>query len=64
MHDVADPDPPLIEIVRGLVFGEGPVWDIRQKWLYFVDIIGDKVLKWNPGIGVETVLAHRAISTE
>jgi gluconolactonase len=57
MHDVADPDPPLIEIVRGLIFGEGPVWDARQNWLYFVDIIGDKVMKWIPGIGTETVLA-------
>ena len=47
---------PFDEIVPGLVFGEGPAWNKRTKELFFVDIIGDKVLKWKSGIGVEIVL--------
>ena len=47
---------PFDEIVPGLVFGEGPAWNKRTKELFFVDIIGDKVLKWKSGVGVEVVL--------
>lgn len=57
MREIADEEAPSTEIVRGIMFGEGPVWDRRKKVLYFVDIVGDKVLKWTPGVGVETVLA-------
>ena len=57
MHDVADADAPLVQIVHGLVFGEGPVWNQREKRLYFVDIVGDKVLRWSPGVGLDTVLS-------
>jgi gluconolactonase len=57
MHEIADADQPLVEIARGLMFGEGPVWDQRNKWLYYVDIIGNKVMKWVPGVGSQVVLA-------
>jgi gluconolactonase len=57
MREIADPEPPLVQIVQGLIFGEGPVWNRREKRLYFVDIVGDKVLRWSPGVGTETVLA-------
>jgi len=49
-------NPPLDIIARDIVFGEGPVWDVRNKQLYFVDIIGDTIWKWKPGSGLEVVL--------
>ena len=42
-------NPPLDIIARDIIFGEGPVWDARNKQLYFVDIIGDTIWKWKPG---------------
>lgn len=57
MHDICDDDAQLVEIVRGLTFGEGPVWDRRGHRLYFVDIVGDKVLSWTPTVGLATVLS-------
>ena len=49
-------NPPLDIIARDIIFGEGPVWDARNKQLYFVDIIGDTIWKWKPGSGLEVVL--------
>ncbi len=57
MHDVVDTAASRVQIVQGLKFGEGPVWDREDRCLYFVDIVGDKVLRWSPGIGVQTVLS-------
>jgi hypothetical protein len=45
----------LVGIARGLMFGEGRVWDQRNKWLYYVDIIGNKK-EWVPGVGSQVVL--------
>ncbi len=53
---IVDRNPPLDIIARDIVFGEGPVWDARNKQLYFVDIIGDTIWKWKPGSGLEVVL--------
>jgi gluconolactonase len=53
---VVDPEARLDSIVQNLAFGEGPVWDRRQKLLYFVDIIGSTIWKWTPGKGQEVVL--------
>ena len=49
-------DPPLDRIAHGLTFGEGPVWDKRTQQLYWVDIIGNTIWKWKPGVGREAVL--------
>ncbi|MBI2292067.1 MAG: SMP-30/gluconolactonase/LRE family protein, partial [Betaproteobacteria bacterium] len=49
-------NPPLDIIARDIIFGEGPVWDAHNKQLYFVDIIGDTIWKWQPGSGLEVVL--------
>ena len=48
--------PPLDVIARGIVFGEGPVWDARNRQLFFTDIIGDTIWKWKPGGKQEAVL--------
>ena len=53
---LVDRDPPLDRIAYGLTFGEGPVWDKRTKQLYWVDIIGNTIWKWKPGVGREVVL--------
>src|SRR5215470_14749451 len=50
-------DPPLDTIAHGLTFGEGPVWDRRNKRFLWVDIIGDTIWQWSPGVGKE-VLIH------
>ena len=53
---VADLQPPLDSIAQGMSFGEGPVWDRRKKVMYWVDIIGNTIWKWTPGVGREVVL--------
>src|SRR6266849_5374719 len=53
---IIDKDPPLDSIAQGLTFGEGPVWDRRTGQLYWVDIIGNTIWKWRPGVGQEIVL--------
>ncbi|MEK7877583.1 MAG: SMP-30/gluconolactonase/LRE family protein [Pseudomonadota bacterium] len=53
-------NPPLDIIARDIIFGEGPVWDARNKQLYFVDIIGDTIWKWKPASGLEVVLKPSA----
>ena len=55
-ESVVDRHPPLDSVAQGLKFGEGPVWDKRNKVLYFVDIIGSTIWKWTPGVGREVVL--------
>src|SRR5258706_1763970 len=53
---IIDKNPPHDIIARDIIFGEGPVWDARNKQLYFVDIIGDTIWKWKPKSGLEVVL--------
>jgi gluconolactonase len=55
-------NPPLDVIAQDIIFGEGPVWDARNKQLFFTDIIGDTVWKWKPGAGAEAILkpSHKA----
>jgi len=53
---------PLVEetVARDIAFGEGPVWDKRNKQFFFTDICGDAVWKWKPGVGQELVLKPSA----
>ncbi|MBI4189931.1 MAG: SMP-30/gluconolactonase/LRE family protein [Betaproteobacteria bacterium] len=53
-------NPPLDIIAREILFGEGPVWDARNKQFIFTDIIGDTIWKWKPGSGQEVVLKPSA----
>lgn len=48
--------PPLDIIARNIVFGEGPVWDARNRQFFFTDIIGDTIWKWKPRGGLKPVL--------
>jgi gluconolactonase len=49
-------DPPVDQIAHGITFGEGPVWDRRQKRLLFTDIIGNTIWQWVPGVGAEILV--------
>ena len=48
--------PPLDQIAHGLYFGEGPVWDRRKKRFLWVDIIGDTIYEWTPGVGTKALV--------
>jgi gluconolactonase len=54
---IVGPNPPLDQIAQGTFFGEGPVWDRRKKRFFWVDIIGDTIYQWAPGVG-KSVLVH------
>jgi gluconolactonase len=56
LERIVELDPPLDRIAHGITFGEGPVWDRRRKHLFFVDIVGNTIWKWIPGVGREIVL--------
>ena len=43
-------DAPLDRIYHGMTFGEGPVWNRRDGTLLWVDIVGDTIYRWQPGI--------------
>ena len=49
-------DPRLDQIAHGLYFGEGPVWDRRQQRFLWVDIIGDTIYEWTPGVGTKALV--------
>ena len=31
--------------------GEGPVWDVAEQALYYIDILGNAVFRWDPASG-------------
>ncbi len=33
--------------------GEGPVWDVAEQALYYIDILEQKVLRWHPETGAQ-----------
>ena len=53
---LVDKNPPLDRIAYGMTFAEGPVWDRRNEQLMWVDIIGNRIWRWRPGIGREVVM--------
>ena len=44
------------KVAGGFVFTEGPVWNHRDGYLVWVDIIGDTIWKWVPGQGKSVVV--------
>ena len=57
LERIVGADPPLDQIAHGLYFGEGPVWDRREQRFLWVDIIGDTIWQWKPGVG-QKILIH------
>lgn len=45
----------LSTISGGYTFTEGIMWHSREKYLVWTDIIGDKIMKWRPGIGTSVL---------
>ena len=43
-------------IPAGTLFGEGPIWFAEHGYLLWTDIVGDKIMKWQPGEGVSVFL--------
>ncbi len=50
-------DSVLERVAQGLIFTEGPVWEPRQGVLFFTDIRGDRIIRWTPGLGMETLFS-------
>jgi gluconolactonase len=55
-HDLVPRDAVLERVSHGHIFNEGPVWNAREGALYFVDILGDTIWKWTPGVGESVFL--------
>src|SRR2546428_6364274 len=49
-------DAPLDRIHHGLSFGEGPLWNRRDGTFLWVDIVGDTIYRWKPGVGAEVFI--------
>lgn len=47
---------PLDCIHHGLHFGEGPLWNQRDGTFLWVDIVGDTIFRWRPGVGTEVLI--------
>ena len=47
-------------VATGLTFTEGPVWNHREGYLAWVDIIGDAIWKWVPGEGKTVIMSPSA----
>jgi len=56
MKDLFESNPPLDHVAGGISFAEGPVWDKRKQCLMFSEIIGSRIHRWTPGVGLETVM--------
>ena len=53
---LVSPDAPLDRIYHGLSFGEGPLWNRRDGTFLWVDIVGDTIYRWKPGVGAEVFI--------
>ena len=53
---------PVRIIARDVLFGEGPVWDARNRQFFYTDIIGDTIWRWTFSAGSQPVLrpSHKA----
>ncbi len=53
---VVPTDARLDRIRAGTIFGEGPIWFAERGYLLWTDIIGDRIMQWQPGQGVSVFL--------
>src|SRR5258705_13787304 len=49
-------DAPLDRIYHGMSFGEGPLWNRRDGTFLWVDIVGDTIHRWKPGVGAQVFI--------
>ena len=56
LKNIIDDDAPLDQLAYGLSFCEGPVWDRRKGLLYWVEIIGNTLWTYEPGVGRKIVM--------
>ncbi len=49
-------DTPLERLYDGMSFGEGPVWNRRDRSFYWVDIVGDRIYRRKKGGAAEVFL--------
>lgn len=56
LERIVRPDAVLQVIATKTVTGEGPVWNAREGYLLWVDIVGDTIWQWKPGVGTSVFL--------
>jgi gluconolactonase len=56
-RDIVPEDAVVEQVSTGHLFTEGPVWDPREGALLWVDITGDTIWKWIPGVGRSVFLS-------
>ena len=47
----------ISRVSTGYIFTEGIMWHSQKKYLVWTDIIGDKILKWTPGVGTSVLMS-------
>ncbi len=52
--DLIDPDIQIEQIGTGCQFTEGPLWNVKEKFLLFSDIPANQMKKWTPESGITT----------
>jgi gluconolactonase len=55
-REIVPADAVVEQVSTGHEFTEGPVWDPRENCLLWVDITGDTIWKWTPGVGKSVFL--------
>ena len=50
-------DATLDTISTGFIATEGPVWNRREGYLLWSDMVGDRIYKWKPGEGTSVLLS-------
>ena len=53
---IASPDTVIERLAGGYTFTEGPVWNGKERYLAWVDIIGDAIWKFTPGSGTSIIM--------
>jgi gluconolactonase len=56
MRNIVSETAPLESIWHGGIFTEGPVWHSEKGYFLWTDIVGDKILKWTPGVGASVYM--------
>src|SRR5438046_8975495 len=52
MERIVPRDVRVERIPADCIFAEGPVWNARDHYFVWADIVGDKLFRWTPDVGV------------